>query len=462
MSSQAAAQLNAALGELKALLGENLSVAAAVRDHHARDISYHPPMAPDAVAFPASTEDVAGIIRICAAHATPVIPFGTGTGIEGGVNAIHGGVCIDTRRMDRILRVNASDMDVTVEAGVTRNRLNQHLRETGLFFPVDPGADASLGGMAATRASGTTAVRYGAMRENVLALRVVLADGRIIKTSNRARKSSAGYDLTRLFVGSEGTLGLITEVTLRLYGIPETISAAVCPFPSFAHAVDAVIMTIQSGIPVARIEFVDEMTVRAINSYSGLDYPEQPMLFLEFHGTEAGTREQAERTEAIARDHGGAAFEWAVRTEDRTRLWQARHDVAHAMRLLRPGADLWAADVCVPISRLAECVAETRAQLDGSDIPAAITGHVGDGNFHVVFMFDAAAPREVAEVNRLNDALVMRALAMGGTSTGEHGVGQGKVKFLEAEHGPAVSVMRQIKNALDPQGIFNPGKVLPG
>ncbi|MHA1114426.1 MAG: FAD-linked oxidase C-terminal domain-containing protein, partial [Alphaproteobacteria bacterium] len=377
-------------------------------------------------------------------------------------NAIHGGICVDTSRMDAILAVNAEDMDATVQAGVTRNRLNDHLRDTGLFFPVDPGADASLGGMASTRASGTTAVRYGTMRENVLALTVVLADGRVIKTANRARKSSAGYDLTRLFVGAEGTLGIVTEVTLRLHGIPEASLAAICPFPSFKQAVDSVIVVIHSGIPVARIEFVDEVVMRAMNLYSRTDYPEEPHLFLEFHGSEAEVREQAERAEAIAAEYGGKGFQWATRAEERNKLWKARHDVAHAVKVLRPGAELYSGDVCVPISRLAECVAETREDLDGSFLISGITGHVGDGNFHAIFLIDPDDPRDMAEVNRLNDAMVERALAMGGTCTGEHGVGQGKKKFMVAEHGEGIAVMRQIKQALDPQGILNPGKVLPG
>jgi len=456
-----AANLGASLDALRGLLGDRLATARAVRDHHAHDIAYHPPMAPDAVAFPQSTEEVAEILKICSAHATPVVPFGTGTGVEGGINAVQGGVCVDLGRMDAILSVNPADMDATVQAGVTRNALNRHLRDTGLFFPVDPGADASLGGMASTRASGTTAVRYGTMRENVLALTVVLADGRVIKTANRARKSSAGYDLTRLFVGSEGTLGIVTEVTLRLHGIPEASLAAVCPFPSFAQAVESVIVTIQSGIPVARIEFVDEVVMRAMNLYSGTAYPEEPHLFLEFQGGEAEVRAQAEKVQAIAAEHGGKGFEWATREEDRNRLWKARHDVAHAVKVLRPGAGLYSGDVCVPIARLAECVARTRADLDGSFLISGITGHVGDGNFHAIFLVDPDDPKDMAEVNRLNDAMVRRALAMGGTCTGEHGVGQGKMKFMRAEHGEAVAVMRQIKQALDPQGILNPGKVLP-
>jgi D-lactate dehydrogenase (cytochrome) len=450
----------ALFAELVDLLGDRLSTATAVREQHGKDESYHCAAPPDAVAFAASTEEVAAILGICGRYETPVIPFGTGTSLEGHVAALHGGVCIDMSGMDEILSVNPEDLDCTVQAGVRRKQLNEHLRDMGLFFPVDPGADASLGGMTATRASGTNAVRYGTMRENVLSLTVVLADGRVIHTSKRARKSAAGYDLTRLFVGSEGTLGVITEVTLRLHGIPEAMSSAVCSFADLEGAIDSVIATIQSGVPIARIELLDGMTMDAINRYSGLEYPVSPTLFLEFHGTEAGVREQAAIVGAIASDFGGAGFEWTTRAEERNKLWQARHDAAYATMALRPGSKIWATDVCVPISRLAECLTETKKDTDGSDLLAPIVGHVGDGNFHVAFLIDPDEPAEIAEAERLNERLVHRALAMEGTCTGEHGVGYGKIEFLVAEHGEAVGVMRAIKLALDPKNLMNPGKIL--
>lgn len=452
---------HAALHELEALFGDRLSLSAAVRDHHGRDLSYHAPAAPDAVAFPQSTDEVAAAVRICAAHALPVIPFGAGTSLEGHVTAPFGGLSLDLSNMNRIVSVHQEDMDVTVEAGVTRKQLNEHLRDTGLFFPIDPGADATIGGMAATRASGTNAVRYGTMRENVLALTVVLADGRVIRTARRARKSAAGYDLTRLFIGSEGTLGVITEVTLRLHGQPEAISAAVLDFGTLEGAVNTVIATIQCGIPVARIELLNAAQIRALNNYSRLDYPERPTLFLEFHGSEAGVREQVEMFDQIARDFGGGTMQWATRTEDRNRLWQARHDAALACMAMRPGAALMATDVCVPISRLADCILESEEDLLAHGIDAPIVGHVGDGNFHISFNFDRDNPAEIEVIKALNERLVARALAMDGTSTGEHGVGLGKRDFLVAEHGEdALSVMAAIKAALDPAGIMNPGKML--
>src|SRR5215467_11412897 len=448
------------LAALRRLLNDRLSTSAAVCAHHGKDESYHPPHPPDAVAFPHSTDEVAAIVKLCADYKAPVIPFGTGTSLEGHVAALAGGVCIDTSQMNRILRVNAEDLDATVEAGVTRKQLNEHLRDTGLFFPIDPGADASLGGMAATRASGTNAVRYGTMRENVLALTVVLADGRVIRTARRARKSAAGYDLTRLFVGSEGTLGIITEVTVRLYGIPEAVSAAVCAFPSIERAVDTVILTIQSGIPVARIELLDEAQIDAINNYSKLDHKVAPTLFFEFHGTPSGVAEQVDIVKDIAGEHGGDDFRWAATSEARSKLWQARHDAYYAALALRPGSKGLATDVCVPISRLAECITETKQDLMQSPIQYALVGHVGDGNFHLVFIIDPDRPEEVAEASRLNDLMVARALAMEGTSTGEHGVGYGKMDFLIAEHGAAIDVMRAVKKALDPEGILNPGKIV--
>ena len=454
------AQVNTAVAVLKQRLGERLSTSSATCEQHGRDESYHAAHAPDAVVFPKSTEEVAEIVRVCAEHGTPVIPFGIGTSLEGHVAALHGGVCIDLSEMNEVVRVSAEDMDVTVQAGVRRKQLNEHLRDTGLFFPIDPGADATIGGMTATRASGTNAVRYGTMRENVLALTVVTADGRIVNTARRARKSAAGYDLTRVFVGSEGTLGVITEITLRLYGIPEAMSAAVCSFPGIEGAVDTVIETIQMGVPVARIELLDELQMEACNNYSDLEYPVAPTLFLEFHGSEACVAEQAETVQILATENGAGDFQWATRTEDRNHLWQARHDAAYAALSLRPGAKMWATDVCVPISKLAQCILETKEDLAESFLMAPLVGHVGDGNFHLVFLFDPNDERELAEVERLNERLVLRALALDGTCTGEHGVGYGKLNFLTAEHGEAVSLMRGIKKALDPANIMNPGKVV--
>ncbi len=449
------------LDALAAIVGaDNLSTAQAVREQHGRDESYHPSAPPDAVAFCSSTEQVSAVVKACAERRVPVIPFGTGTSLEGHVAALSGGICVDVSRMDKILTVNAEDMDVTVQAGVRRKALNDYLRDTGLFFPIDPGADASIGGMTATRASGTNAVRYGTMRENVLALTVVMADGRVIRTARRARKSSAGYDLTRLFVGSEGTLGVITEITLRLYGIPEAILSAVCPFPDMESAVNAVILTIQSGIPVARIELLDEAQMDAVNKYSGLDYALAPTLFFEFHGSDAGVREQVENVKAIAADFGADDFQWATRPEDRNKLWQARHDAYYAAIALRPGCKGIATDVCVPISRLADCILETRRDIEAEGLCAPIVGHVGDGNFHVIFVVDPDKPEEMETAKRVNERMVMRAIAMEGTCTGEHGVGYGKIDFLTAEHGEALSAMRAIKLALDPLNIMNPGKIL--
>ena len=446
--------------ELRALLGERLSTSAAVREQHGHDESYHPTHPPDAVAFATSTEEVTEIVKLCAARKRPVIPFGTGTSLEGQVAALYGGISIDMTRMNEVLEVNAEDLDCQVQAGVTRKQLNAYLRDTGLFFPIDPGADASLGGMAATRASGTNAVRYGTMRENVLGLTVVLADGRVIQTGGRARKSAAGYDLTRLFVGSEGTLGVITEIRLRLYGIPEAVSAAVCSFETLEGAVDTVILTIQSGIPVARIELLDEVQMDAVNKYSKFDYPVLPTLLFEFHGTERGVQEQAETVGGIAAEYGGGDFRWATLAEERNKLWQARHDSYYAALALRPGAKGWATDVCVPISRLAECILEVKRDIEESGLLAPIVGHVGDGNFHVCFIIDPDDAEEMARSEALNERMVMRALAMGGTCTGEHGIGTGKMAFLQAEHGEAVAVMRALKLALDPDNLMNPGKML--
>lgn len=452
---------SAAFEEVSALLGERLSTAASVRAHHGRDESYHPNRDPDAVAFVRSTEEVSQVVQICARHRVPIVPFGAGTSLEGHVVAIQGGLSIDMMQMNNVLNVNAEDLDCTVQAGVTRKQLNAHLRDTGLFFPIDPGADASLGGMSATRASGTNAVRYGTMRENVLALTVVMPDGRIVKTARRARKSAAGYDLTRLFVGSEGTLGVITEVSVRLYGIPDAISAASCYFESVQGAVDAVIQTIQLGIPVARIEFADEVQIDATNRHFDMDHPVKPTLWLEFHGTAAGVKEQAEMVQEIASDNGGGGFRWTTNEEERNKLWHARHNAAYSAAALRPGSKFWATDVCVPISRLAECIVETKKELDASFLPAPIVGHVGDGNFHIGYVVDPNDADEIDRAHAHNERMVLRAIAMEGTCTGEHGIGRGKIHFMEAEHGDAVAVMRSIKNALDPTGILNPGKVLP-
>lgn len=448
------------LAVLRQIVGERVTTTAAILDRHGRDESFHPSMPPDAVVFAHATDEVSRVVTACAARGVPIIPFGTGTSLEGHVAALQGGVCVDMSEMNQILAVNAEDLDCRVQPGVTRKQLNTHLRDTGLFFPIDPGADASLGGMAATRASGTNAVRYGTMRENVLSLEVVMADGRIIRTARRSKKSSAGYDLTRLFVGSEGTLGLITEVTVRLYGIPEATSAAVCAFPDMESAVNTVIMTIQSGIPVARIELLDALQMDACNKYSDLDYALQPTLFFEFHGSEAGAFEQVDQVKGIAGEFGGDDFKWATKAEDRTKLWQARHDAYYAGIALRPGGKGIATDVCVPISKLAECILETQADIAESGLIAPIVGHVGDGNFHLVIVVDPDDADEMARAEALNERMVMRALAMDGTCTGEHGVGYGKMGFLEAEHGEAISVMRDLKRALDPNNIMNPGKIV--
>jgi D-lactate dehydrogenase (cytochrome) len=452
--------VQSAIGELKALLGERLSTARAVREQHGHDEAWHTPRMPDAVAYPLNASEVVEIVRVSARHGVPIVPFGAGTSLEGHVIPIHGGVSVNCTRMNRVLAVHADDLDVVVEPGVTRKQLNEHLRDTGLFFPIDPGADASIGGMTATRASGTNAVRYGTMRENVLALEVVLPDGRKIRTARRARKSSAGYDLTRLFVGSEGTLGVITEITLRVYGVPEAMAAASCPFTNLDGAVATVIATIQSGIPIARIELLDDMQMDAVNRYSKTNYPVHDTLLLEFHGSPAGVKEQAEAVQALARENGGGEFRWATREDERRKLWQARHDAAYANKALRPGCEIWATDVCVPISRLAQCISETKADLKQSFLLAPIVGHVGDGNFHVTFVIDRNKPEEMAEAERLNERMVHRALALDGTCTGEHGVGIGKMAYLADELGEGVALMRQIKRAIDPGNLMNPGKIV--
>jgi D-lactate dehydrogenase (cytochrome) len=452
--------VEAAIGALAARFGNRLVTSQAVREQHGNILTWIANQPPDAVVFPQSTDDVQDAVRICAQHQVPVVPFGTGTSLEGHINAPFGGVTLDFRDMNRILAVHAEDLDCVVEPGVTRKQLNEYLRDQGLFFPIDPGADASIGGMAATRASGTNAVRYGTMKDNVLSLKVVLATGEIISTARRAKKSSAGYDLTRLFVGSEGTLGVITEVTVKLHGIPEAISGGICPFPSVEAACNAAIATIQSGIPVARIELLDEVQVRASNAYSKLTLPETPMLFLEFHGTTAGVAEQSERFGEISADLGGGPFAWTTNTEERTKLWQARHDAYWAAVALRPGTRPFATDVCVPLSRLAECVVETQRDIAACGMIAPIAGHVGDGNFHCSPLIGMDNPQEVAAARDFNARLIERALAMEGTCTGEHGVGQGKMKYLKAEHGEALGVMRAIKRALDPNDLMNPGKIV--
>lgn len=447
---------------MKTRFGERFTLSAGVRAHHGHDESHFPDALPDAVVFVHDTDEVVATVEACGAHAVPIIPFGVGSSLEGHILAIRGGISVDFSQMDKVIAIHPEDMDAVVQPGVTRKQLNAALHGSGLFFPIDPGADASLGGMAATRASGTNAVRYGTMRENVLGLTAVLADGRVIRTGGRARKSSAGYDLTRLLIGSEGTLGIITELTMRLHPLPEAVSGAVCAFPDVVDAVKTVIQTIQLGIPVARIELVDTLTVQAINRYSKTTLREAPMLFFEFHGSPASVEEQARTVQEIARDNGGLDFEWAERPEDRSRLWAARHDVYFASLNLRPGCRGLTTDVCVPISKLAECVDATRADIDASGLIAPIVGHVGDGNFHTLILIDPDNADEIERAEALNRRIVLRALAMDGTCTGEHGIGIGKQDFLVQEHGaPAVDAMRLIKQALDPDDLLNPGKILP-
>ncbi len=457
------APLPAALVEaLRQQFGTRYSQGESVRLQHGRDESKHEPMLPDGVVFAESTEEVAAVVRLCREYRVPVIPYGVGSSVEGHVLAVHGGISIDLSGMNRVLSIHAEDLDVTVQAGVTRKQLNDELKGTGLFFPIDPGADATLGGMAATRASGTNAVRYGTMRENVLSLTVVTPEGKIVRTGSRARKSSAGYDLTRLFVGSEGTLGIITELTVKLYPIPEAMSAAVCAFPSVDAAVDTVIQTIQLGVPVARVELLDALTLQAINRYSKTTLPEAPTLFFEFHGSDSGVQEQAELTQEIAQGNGGQDFQWATRQEDRSRLWQARHDAYFACLQLKPGARCFPTDVCVPISRLAECIHATNEDIAQVSLPIALFGHVGDGNFHLVVLVDTDNPKEMAEGEWISQRVVERAIAMEGTCTGEHGIGLGKQHYLLQEHGEdGVALMRTLKTALDPLNLMNPGKILP-
>jgi D-lactate dehydrogenase (cytochrome) len=454
-------EIETTIGHLRHLLGDRLSITETVLQQHGRGESWHPTQAPDAVCFAESNEEVAQIVRRCAENGVPIIAYGTGTSLEGQVQAVHGGICIDLSQMNAVLEVNAEDLDCRVQAGVTRRQLNQYLRDTGLFFPIDPGADTSIGGMTATRASGTNAVRYGTMRENVLALTVVTASGDIIKTGTRARKSSAGYDLTRLFVGSEGTLGIITEISLRLYGLTEAVSAAIVSFPDVRSAADATIQTIQMGIPVARIELVDQVYMKAINNYSKTDYPELDTLFLEFHGTSDGVAEQVRMFDEISREFGASGFQWAEKQEDRDQLWRARHDAYYAGLAVKPGSRGYVTDVCVPISRLADCIAETQQDIASTGLFAPIIGHVGDGNFHSTIFIEPDDDAMFEAVLEFDKRLVQRALDMGGTCTGEHGIGIGKLKHMRNEHGDgAIATMQAIKQALDPQNIMNPGKVV--
>ncbi len=450
----------AALDALKAHFGERCSTALVVREQHGRDESSFEVPPPDAVVFAESTADVARAVQIAAEHRVPVIAFGVGSSLEGHLLAVQGGISIDVSRMNQILSVNADDLTVTVQPGVTRKQLNDEIKSTGLFFPIDPGADASIGGMAATRASGTNAVRYGTMRENVLALEVVTASGEVIRTGTRARKSAAGYDLTRLLVGSEGTLGVITELTVKLYPLPEAILAAICSFPSIEAAVRSTIQIIQMGIPIARVELIDAHTVRMVNQYAKLGLREEPLLLMEFHGSPASVKEQAELVQEIATEHDGNAFEWATTPEERTRLWTARHNAYFAAIQSKPGCRAISTDTCVPISRLADCLLDSIAEADATDLPYFLVGHVGDGNFHFGYLIDPAKPQERVVAEKLNHQLVSRALALGGTCTGEHGVGLHKMDFLVTETGAgAIAMMRAIKHALDPHNIMNPGKI---
>ncbi|MCH7881236.1 MAG: FAD-binding protein [Proteobacteria bacterium] len=449
------------IDKLRNLFGDRVSTVGSVLEQHGHGESWHPTQPPDAVCFVQSTEEVSQVVALCAEAHMPVIAYGTGTSLEGHLQAVNGGVCIDLGQMDQILEVNNEDLDCRVQAGVTRRQLNQYLRDTGLFFPIDPGADTSIGGMAATRASGTNAVRYGTMRENVLALTVVTASGEIIHTGTRARKSAAGYDLTRLFVGSEGTLGVITEISLRLYGLSETISAAIVSFPDVRSATNATINTIQMGIPVARIELVDQAYMKAINNYSKTDYPELDTLFLEFHGTRDGVAEQIRLFEEISSEFGASDFRWAEKEEDRNQLWRARHDAYYAGLAVSPGSKGYLTDVCVPISKLADCIVQTQQDIASSDLFAPIIGHVGDGNFHLSIFIDPGDDAMLEAALKLDQRLVNRALDMGGTCTGEHGIGMGKLKHMRHEHGDgAIEVMKLIKHALDPLNIMNPGKTV--
>ena len=451
---------DALISTLKARFAERCSTALVVREQHGRDESSFESPPPAAVVFALSTEEVAATVALAAQYQVPVIPFGVGSSLEGHLLAVQGGISIDLGRMNKVLSIDADDLTVTVQAGVTRKQLNEEIKSTGLFFPIDPGADATIGGMSATRASGTNAVRYGTMRENVLGLQVVTASGEVIRTGTRAKKSSAGYDLTRLMVGSEGTLGVITEITLRLYPLPEAVSAAICSFPSIEAAVRTTIQVIQLGVPIARVELIDHNTVRMVNAHSKLGLREEPLLLMEFHGSPAGVKEQAETVQALASDLGGTAFEWATTPEERTRLWTARHNAYFAAIQSRPGCRAISTDTCVPISRLADCLLDSVAEADASGLPYFLVGHVGDGNFHFGYLLDPTQPQEREIAEKLNHQLVARALRLEGTCTGEHGIGLHKMNFLVTEAGEgAVQMMRTIKRALDPHNIMNPGKI---
>ncbi|WP_069300804.1 FAD-binding oxidoreductase [Neptunicoccus sediminis] len=449
-----------AIAELQTLLGDRLSTAQAVRQQHGENESYFENTPPEAVAFPKDTQEVSEIMKICHKHGCPVVPWGVGTSLEGHALAVRGGVTINLGSMDRLLHVAPEDLYAVVQPGMTREALNTELRATGLFFPVDPGANATIGGMTATSASGTTTVRYGKMKDNVMALEVVLADGRIIRTGSKAKKSSAGYDLTRLFIGSEGTLGIITEVTLKLHGQPESVSAAVCEFEDTASAVNAVIMAVQMGLPVARMEFIDPLSIRAINAYSNMTMRERPHLFMEFHGTQTSVAEEVQRMKEVAEEFGGGGFQWATKAEDRNRLWHARHNAYFALKSQHPGAQGLSTDVCVPISKLAQAIEDTIADVEAHGWQAPIVGHVGDGNYHVLFLFDRQNAEEFSLAKELTHRMNLRALELGGTVTGEHGIGMGKMKYLDDEHGDAVRVMADIKRTFDPTGIMNPGKIV--
>lgn len=452
--------LDKAVDRLIARFGDLMSTNAHIRAQHGRDESFHAEKPPDAVFFPSTTKEVSEAVQICSRYGVPMIPFGAGTSLEGHVAALKGGVTFDLSRMNAILAVNDSDLDCAVEAGVTRRQLNAYLRDTGLFFPVDPGAEATIGGMCATGASGTNSVRYGTIRENVLGLTCVTANGDIVRTGGRARKSAAGYDLTRLMLGSEGTLGIVTEINLRLHGIPEAVSVASCSFESLEAAVNVVIATIQMGIPMARIELLDDVQIKACNAYSNLNLPELPTLFLEFHGSTPGVTEQARQFGDIADEYGGGQFDWAIREEGRRRLWKARHDVLYAALNSRPGAKGLITDVCVPISHLAACILETKQDVARLELHAPLVGHAGDGNFHLIVLLDPDDPAELKRAEELNERLIARALKSGGTCTGEHGIGLGKIKHLEREHGSALAMMQAVKRALDPENLMNPGKVV--
>lgn len=447
--------------DLQRLLGERLSTGSSILEQHSHDEAYSKPALPDAVAFPETTEEVAAIMKVCTRHQCPVIPYGIGTSLEGHVIPVQGGVSVDTSRMKAVLTINTEDMDAVVQPGVSRTQLNEELRATGLMFTVDPGADATMGGMAATRASGTNTVRYGSMRENVMALEVVLADGQIIRTGTRARKSSAGYDLTRLFVGSEGTLGIITELTVRLFGQPETMSAATCAFPTVDDAVNSVIMAIQMGIPMARIELLDEVQMKGMNTYNpDMNMPEIPHLFLEFHGTEGSVAEQVSTFNSVAEEFGVSNFQWASKEEERNRLWKARHSAYYAGKSLRPGADGLVTDCCVPISSLSACIAKTKELINEYELVAPLVGHVGDGNFHLLILVDTSDEDEMQRATKLAAEVNHIALEFGGTVTGEHGVGTGKKKYMHDEHGAAYAIMGSIKKTLDPDNLMNPGKLV--